>query len=65
MFSRVDMVAVENASLAGSWDPDAMLRECCRLLTDRLAYLADLIAQRFGDRQRNLRIQPGRGNDPQ
>ena len=64
-FSRVDMVAVENASLAGSWDPDAMLRECCRLLTDRLAYLADLIAQRFGDRQRNLRIQPGRGNDPQ
>ena len=58
-FSRVDMAAIENASLAGSWDPDAMLQECCRLLTDRLPNLPDLIARRFGDPQQNLRIQPG------
>lgn len=61
VFSRVDMAAIENASLAGSWDPDAMLPECCRLLSDRLPNLPDLIAQRFGDRQRNMLIQPARG----
>ncbi|MCY4014236.1 MAG: hypothetical protein OXG82_16150 [Gammaproteobacteria bacterium] len=60
-FSRVNMAAIENASLAGSWDPDAMLPECCRLLTDRLPHLPDLIAQRFGDPQRNLPMQPRRG----
>ena len=59
-FSRVDMAAIENASLAGGWDPDALLRECCRLLTDRLPNLPDLIGQRFGDHQQNLPIQPGR-----
>ena len=60
-FDEIDMKGIENASLAGHWDPDGMLRECCRLLTDRLNHLDDLIAQRFGDRQKNLTMHPRQG----
>ena len=60
-FNDVDMTAVETASLAGSWDPDGMLRECRRLLADRLPYLPGQIVRRFGDRQQHLPMEPDRG----
>ena len=56
-FDRIDMVSIQNASLAGNWDLDGMLSECCRFLTDRLAHLNDLIAQSLGVGQRNLPLR--------
>ena len=56
-FDSIDMPSVENASLAGYWDSDGMLSECCRFLTDRLPHLDDLIAQSLGIGQRNLHLR--------
>ncbi len=57
-FHEIDMAGIVDASRAELWSPLDMLRECCRWLTDRLPHLDDLIAERFGSRQRSLAMQP-------
>ena len=63
-FANVDLKAIETASLAGNWDPDGMLSECCRFLNDRLTYLDDLIARALGVPQQTLPLGSRQGELP-
>ena len=60
-FDGIDMTSIQTASLAGYWDADGLLSECCRFLTDRLVHLDDLIARSLGVGQRNLPLRSNRG----